>query len=103
MTKDENVKDDNEIRKEMLYLSESGDDYENALKMSVEYAESENRDLRTNALHCFGYIARVYRKLDMDVALPLILKAEVDPDIMVCAAARDALDDIKMFLPNSQV
>lgn len=87
----------------MLHLSESGYNYVGAMRLSVEHAESENRDLRTNALHCFGYIARVYRRLDMDVALPLILKAKLEPDVMVSAAARDALDDIKMFMPNSKI
>jgi len=94
------VKENDEIRKRMLYFSESGTDYEDALKLSVEWAESESKDLRINALHCFGYIARVYKKLDMDIALPLLRKAEVDPDIMVSAAARDALDDIEVFLPE---
>lgn len=97
--KGENVKED-EIRKAMLCFSESGEDYEKALKLSVEYAKSEIRDLRVNALHCFGYIARVYRKLDMDIILPLLREAEANPDIMVSAAARDALDDIEVFLPG---
>lgn len=93
------VKED-EIRRKMLHLSESGKNYEEALKLSIDYAESEIMDLRVNALHCFGYIARVYKRLDLGVALPLLRKAEVDPDIMVSAAARDALDDIEVFLPG---
>lgn len=84
----------------MLYLSESGMHYDEAVGLSVEHAESEIRDLRMNALHCFGYIARVYRKLDLEAVLPLLRKAEVDPDTWVSAAARDALDDIEVFLPG---
>lgn len=97
--KGEVVKED-EIRRKMLHVSESGKDYEEALRLSVDCAESESRNLRVNALYCFGYIARVYKRLDMRVALPLLRKAEVDPDIMVSAAARDALDDIEVFLPG---
>ena len=93
------VKED-EIRRKMLHLSESGKNYEEALKLSIDYAESEIMGLRVNALHCFGYIARVYKRLDLGVALPLLRKAEVDPDIRVSAAARDALDDIEVFLPG---
>lgn len=98
--KGEAVKED-EIRRRMLHLSESGSNYEEALRLSIDFATSEIRDLRVNALHCFGYIARVYGMLDVGVALPLLRKAEVDPDIMVSAAARDALDDIEVFLPGS--
>lgn len=94
------VRESDEIRKEMIYFSESGFHYDEALKTSVAHAESEVRDLRMNALHCFGYIARVYGKLDLETVLPLLRKAEVDPDIWVSAAARDALDDIGTFLPN---
>lgn len=100
--KGENMEED-EIRKKMLHLAESGESYEEALKLSADCAESESKNLRINALHCFGYIARVYKKLDMDVALPLLRKAGVDPDIMVSAAARDALDDIEVFLPESKI
>lgn len=98
--KGETVRKADEIRKEMIYLSESGLHYDEALRLSVEHAESEIRDLRMNALHCFGYIARVYKKLNLEAVLPLIRKAEVDSDAWVSAAARDALDDIEIFLPD---
>ena len=95
-------KKEDEIEKiyELISLSESGECYNEALSLSVVYAQSPRRWLRVNALHCFGYIARVYGRLDVDVALPLIRKGEMDADPEVAAAARDALDDLEHFLPG---
>ena len=95
---DEDITD--ETRRKLLYLAESGEDYDEALALSIYCTQSPQRWLRVNAFHCFGYIARVYGRLDLDVALPLISKGEEDADPEVAAAARDALDDLKHFLPG---
>lgn len=85
---------------ELISLAESGEDYDQALSLTAVCAESPDQTLRMNALHCFGYIARVYRRLDLDIALPLIHKGEQDPVPDVAAAARDALEDLEVFLPG---
>lgn len=83
---------------ELISLAESGEDYDQALTMAVAYTKSSDPSLRMNALHSFGYIARVYGRLDLSVALPLLRRGEKDADPEVAAAARDALDDLGVFL-----
>lgn len=85
---------------ELISLAEGGQEYGAALSRAVAYAKSPEPSLRMNALHCLGYIARVYGRLDLDVALPLLREGENDPVPDVAAAARDALDDLEVFLPN---
>lgn len=88
-------------RLELLRLAESGEDYEKALILAVECARSPDRWLRINALHCFGYIARVYGRLELEVALPLLHEARHEAtDVEVAAAAQDALSDLEVFLPG---
>lgn len=88
-------------RLEMLRWAESGEDYNKALGLALAYARSSDHWLRINALHCFGYIARVYGKLDLEAVLPLLHEAKGNTvDTEVAAAAQDALDDLEVFLPE---
>lgn len=89
------------MRQDMLRLSESGQDYDRALDLAVMCSHSADRWLRVNALHCFGYIACVYGKLDTQRVLPLLHNAGADEDFEVSAAARDAMDDLDVFLPHA--
>lgn len=90
------------VRLELLRLSESGEDYDKALGLALECVRSPDRWLRINALHCFGYIARVYGRLDLDAVLPLLQKAQGNTiDTEVAAAAQDTLDDLEVFLTGS--
>lgn len=91
-----------DVRLELLRLSESGKDYDKALGLALECVCSSDRWLRINALHCFGYIARVYGHLDLDVVIPLLREAQSNAtDTEVAAAAQDALDDLEIFLAES--
>ena len=89
------------IRRTLIRSAESGSDYGSALDLAIQYATSSDDGLRTNAFQCFGYMARVYRKLDLDRVL-LILRhaAKGDSDWRARGAAQDALGDMTMFLPS---
>ena len=88
-----------DVRLELLRLSESGEEYEKALGVALECVDSSDRWLRNNALHCFGYIARVYGRLDLEAVLPLLRNAQSNTtDAEAAAAAQDALDDLGVFL-----
>ena len=90
------------MRLDLLRWSESGEDYDKALALAVMCARSPDRWLRVNALHCFGYIARVYGRLDLDAVLPILREAQDDiSDTEAAAAAQDALDDLEVFLPGT--
>ena len=88
------------MRLDMLRWAESGDDYDKAFHLAVLGFRSSDRWLKVNALHCFGYIARVYRTLDLDQALPLLYAARDSADSEISGAAYDALDDLETFLPG---
>jgi hypothetical protein len=53
-------------------------------------------DVRAMAALCFGHLARIHRQLDLDRVIPA-LKAVLDTPV-VGAKARDALDDIEVFI-----
>ena len=94
--------DSETMRLDLLRWSESGENYDKALALAVTCARSPDRWLRINALHCFGYIARVYGRLDLDTALPILREAQDDvSDTEVAAAAQDALDDLDVFLAET--
>ena len=89
-------------RLDLLRWSESGEDHGKALALAVTCAGSADRWLRINALHCFGYIARVYGRLDLETAMPILREAQGNgSDAEIAAAAQDALDDLEVFLPQS--
>lgn len=88
------------MRLDMLRWAESGNDYDKAVSLAVLCSRSSDRWLQVNALHCFGYIARVYKRLDLGEALPLIHAARGSADAEVSGAAQDALDDLETFLPH---
>ena len=100
MSDSETERDTESTRRELLRLAESGEDYDAALTLALSCAHDTDWWLRINALHCFGYIARVYRRLDRKSVQPLLLSASEDGDAGVAAAAQDALDDIETFRPS---
>ncbi len=89
-----------EMRLNMLCWAESGVDYDRAVSLAIFCCRSPHRWLKINALHCFGYIARVYKKLDLEQVLSLIKEARHSTDSEIAGAAYDALEDLETFLPG---
>jgi hypothetical protein len=52
--------------------------------------------IRSLAAICLGHIARVHRKLDLELVLPRLVELKNDP--LIGNSVQDALDDIKFFL-----
>ena len=95
------IDDSEKLRLDLLRWSESGEDYDKALALAVTCAQSADRWLRINALHCFGYIARVHGRLHLETVMPILREAQSNAsDAEVAAAAQDALDDLEVFLPE---
>jgi len=52
--------------------------------------------VRWNAATGLGYIARIHRKLDVEIVVPRLMALREDAEI--ASNVEDALDDIKWYL-----
>lgn len=52
--------------------------------------------LRSLAVTCLGHVARLHQAIDQQVVVPLLERLTTDP--VFGAAARDALDDMDVFV-----
>ena len=71
-------------------------DWEWAQNQCLSFLSHSNRDVRSIAATCLGHIARIHRKLDIDIVLPQLYEAKSDQSI--AAGVDDAIDDIKLFV-----
>jgi hypothetical protein len=52
--------------------------------------------MRGLAATCLGHVARIHKRLDLDLVLGALVPLKSDP--VIGGYVRDALDDIKFFL-----
>lgn len=62
----------------------------------LTFLSHQDRNVRCLAATCLGHVARIHRKLDLDVVLARLAQLKVDPSIG--SSVQDALDDIRFFL-----
>ena len=87
---------------DMLYVpivvSLDPPDLEWAQGICIRLSSHEHEDVRANAVHGFGHLARICGELDEARVRPIIEAALNDPSDIVRAAAGDAASDTGMFL-----
>jgi hypothetical protein len=54
--------------------------------------------VRWNAVTCFGHIARIDRRLDIELVVPRLVALRADAEI--APNVEDTLDDIEWFMPS---
>jgi len=62
----------------------------------LEFAKAENDELAGVAITCIGHLARIHKKLDLDIVLPVLDELGRNPKFK--GRVEDALDDIKMYM-----
>ena len=75
-----------------------GHDLEWAQGVCQRLAAHEHFNVRGNAILGFGYLARIHRRMDRSVVLPLVEGGLVDSHEYVRGQAHAAADDIVHFL-----
>lgn len=76
----------------------SSDDFEFAQNLCARLAHHPDEWVRGNAILGFGHLARLDRKLDRNLARPLILAARKDRSKIVRGQAECAMSDTRTFL-----
>lgn len=64
----------------------------------MRFINHESSDVRGLAATCLGHVARIHRKLNLAVAIPIFDQLTKNPE--VGGIAEDALDDIRMYMPK---
>ena len=62
----------------------------------LEKLANSSPEVRNMAALCLGHLARIHRSLELERVLPVLTTLVDDP--IVGPSARDALDDIRLFL-----
>ena len=62
----------------------------------LRFLDHPKTDVRWNAATCLGHVARIHRKLDVEIVVPKLMSLKADAAI--APNVEDALDDIRWFL-----
>ena len=60
------------------------------------FSRHEDQNVRWIAATCFGHLARIDRQLDLELVVQRLV--EMKSDLLVAAAAEDALEGVRFFL-----
>jgi|SRR5579862_2966654 len=71
-------------------------DWEWAERMALRALEDPRKPVKMAALVAIAHLARLHRRLHLELVLPAVNKLLNDPDC--CGNAQDALDDIAVFI-----
>jgi hypothetical protein len=71
-------------------------DWQWAQNQCLNFLGHEDRSVRRLSATCLGHIARIHKKLDLDIVLARLAPLKTDP--LIGDSVQDALDDIKFFL-----
>ena len=71
-------------------------DWRWAQGVSLRFLDHATLGVRSNAATCLGHIARIHKKMDLDLVLPKLLAMQGDPAIRPWI--EEALEDIRFFL-----
>ncbi len=69
-------------------------------ELCLSLVDDLSPEVRGMAAMCFGHLARIHGRLDLDRVLPVLRRLAVDP--LVAPRANDALDDIEVYLRPPQ-
>ena len=86
----------------LLNLVLNWNDYEKAMKYSIEFAKANSEWIRGCGIECFGHIARIYMKLDIDSVKEIVKNGLKSESKLVSGKAKDALEDISLFMNLSK-
>lgn len=80
----------------LIRLTYHDPDWQWVQDQCIFWGRHPNADVRGLAVTCLGHLARIYTKLDLQKALPLLKELLKDPSVAL--RAEDALDDIETYL-----
>jgi hypothetical protein len=100
LLKSTNVKD----RLDALLTTVLGSgDYETSDELIFEFTNSDEADLRRNAILCIGHLVRIYKKIDLDKYSPILDGILSSQDELLIDNTEDALNDIWIFFDKDKI
>jgi len=73
-------------------------DWKYAQDLCIQLSKHPHKTVRGNAVLALSYVARIHRRLEKNLAKPVLLNARKDPEIEVQQKAEDAIEDINLFM-----
>lgn len=64
----------------------------------LRFVAHDDSEVRGLAATCLGHIARIHRRMDLGIVVPILSKLAEDP--LVGGRAEDALDDIRTYMKS---
>jgi hypothetical protein len=86
----------------LLTVLGSGD-YEASDKLIFQFTNSDENDLRRNAILCIGHLVRIHKKIDLEKYSPVLDDILSRQDELLVDNAEDALNDIWIFYDKSKI
>lgn len=78
-------------------------DYERSDKLIFQFINSDDVDLRRNAILCIGHLVRINKKIDLEKYSPILDSILSSRDKLLIDNAEDALNDIWIFCDKDKV
>jgi hypothetical protein len=78
-------------------------DYETSDKLIFQFTNSDEVDLRRNAILCIGHLVRIYKKIDLEKYSPILEDILSNQDELLVDNAENALNDIWIFFARDKV
>ena len=88
--------DENAMIDALLSAASYDSDWQWVQAICLRYLDHPANGVRWNAATGLGYIARIHKKLDVEIVVPRLLALRTDADIG--SNVQDALDDITWYL-----
>ncbi len=93
-----NSENENDRILALLNLVMNGNDYEKAMQSSLEFAKENSEWIKGCGIECFGHIARIYKKLDLEAVKEILKESLKSESKIVTGKAKDAVEDISLFM-----
>jgi hypothetical protein len=71
-------------------------DWQWTQEQCLRFTQSDDPGVRGLAVTCLGHLARIHHRLDLAIVVPVL--DDLSKDRAMGGRAKDALDDIKLFL-----
>ena len=82
----------------LLNLVMNGNDYEKAMKSSLDFARENSEWIKGCGIECFGHIARIYKKIDLEAVKEILKESLKSESKIVAGKSKEAVEDISLFM-----
>lgn len=93
-----NSENENDRILALLNLVMNGNNYEKAMESSLEFAKENSEWVKGCGIECFGHIARIYKKLDLEAVKEILKESWKSESKIVAGKAKETVEDISQFM-----